>query len=69
MSSVEEKLRNEFSTRNCKHCIANDNDVYVHCDRGHLLSVGGAHYRYEEVIKVAELLYPCIFCPDFEKQF
>jgi len=64
---VEERLHDEISTRNCKHCIAN---TYIHCDEGHpLLGIGGRPYRYDEVINKDYLLWPCRGCLDFEKQF
>lgn len=61
---------NEMSTRNCYHCLAPREGIYVSCRKGHqLVTVSGKHkWRlvYNGVIRQPRLLKPCQDCTDLD---
>jgi len=63
----------EVSTRNCYHCLAPNERIYVSCRKGHaMVTVSGQHRRrltYNGVIRLARLMKPCQDCPDFDNDW
>ena len=63
----------EVSTRNCYHCLAPREGVYVRCRRGHELVVEHARHKhqitYNGVVKIDRLLKVCRDCQDFDNNW
>lgn len=73
MLSTEPWPLSEVSTRNCRHCLAPRDGVYVSCRRGHpMVGDYDRHKRrlsYNGVITVSRLLKPCQGCDDFDNDW
>ena len=63
----------EVSTRNCRHCLAPVDGIYVSCRKGHaMVTSSGRHRRplsYNGVLKASRLLRPCQGCKDFNNDW
>lgn len=70
---TEPWLADEVSTRNCYHCLAPKEGIYVSCRMKHLMiTISGQHKRrltYNGVIRLARLMKPCESCPDFDNHW
>ena len=63
----------EVSTRNCRHCLAPRDGVYVRCRKGHPMVGDYSRHRrqltYNGVITASRLLKPCQGCADFDNDW
>jgi hypothetical protein len=63
----------EVSTRNCRHCLAPDEGIYVRCRKGHTMTAEYDRHRrrltYNGVVRVARLVAPCRGCRDFDNDW
>jgi hypothetical protein len=63
----------EVSTRNCRHCLAPDEGIYVRCQKGHSMTAEYDRHRrrltYNGVVRVARLVAPCRDCKDFDNDW
>jgi hypothetical protein len=63
----------EVSTRNCRHCLAPDEGIYVRCRKGHPMTAEYDRHRrrltYNGVVRVARLVAPCRGCRDFDNDW
>ena len=71
--TVEPWPDDEVSTRNCYHCLAPKDGIYVRCGKGYpMVATSGRHKRqltYNGVIRLARLLKPCQSCADFDNDW
>jgi len=71
--TVESWPEDEISTRNCHHCLAPKEGVYVRCRQGRqMVAEYYRHLRqltYNGVIRYDGLLKLCRNCPDFDNDW
>ena len=63
----------EVSTRNCCHCLAPKEGIYVHCRKGHPMTAEYDRHRrqltYNGVVRLDRLVAPCRGCDDFDNNW
>ena len=63
----------EISTRNCFHCLAPRDGIYVRCQKKHpMVTVSGRNRHrvtYNGVVRLARLLDSCHGCVDFDNDW
>ena len=63
----------EVSTRNCCHCLAPREGIYVSCRKGHPMTTKSSRHKrqltYNGVIRLSRLLKPCQDCADFDNDW
>ena len=63
----------EVSTRNCYHCLAPKEGMYVRCRKGCPMAVDYDRHQhlftYNGVIKSPRLVAPCHDCQDFDNNW
>ena len=73
LSDVVPWSLDEVSTRNCYHCLAPREGIYVTCRKGHPMTTTsdnhGQRLTYNVVIRLAQLLKPCRGCKDFDNSW
>jgi hypothetical protein len=63
----------EVSTRNCCHCLAPKEGIYVRCRKGHPMTAEYDRHRrqltYNGVVRLDRLVAPCRGCDDFDNDW